>query len=151
MKKCPQCGREYDLTMSFCLDDGSELLYGPADEPKTAILPNDAFRSGDVTAVLRQEDIAPMVSTNSIAVLPFVHLSNQPDDEFFCDGLAEELINALTKIESLKVAARTSAFSFKGTNKNVNEIANALSVNKILEGSVRKASDRVRITVQLVN
>jgi TolB-like protein/Tfp pilus assembly protein PilF len=139
--------------MSFCLDDGSELLYGPAsmDEPATAILAEAAaFRTGgEATAIFKQS--SPAVEPNSIAVLPFAHLSSQPDDEFFCDGLAEELINALTKIESLKVAARTSAFSFKATNKKIGEIAQALGVNKILEGSVRKAGDRVRITVQLIN
>lgn len=151
MKKCPLCGREYDTTMSFCLDDGSELLYGPADEPATAILSEGAAvrAGGDVTAIFTQD--IPAVEPNSIAVLPFAHLSSQPDDEFFCDGLAEELINALTKIESLKVAARTSTFSFKGTNTKVSEIAQALGVNKILEGSVRKAGDQIRITVQLVN
>jgi len=139
--------------MSFCLDDGSELLYGPAsmDEPATAILAGAAaFRAGgDTTAIFKHS--SPSIEANSIAVLPFAHLSSQPDDEFFCDGLAEELINALTKIESLKVAARTSTFSFKGTNTKANEIARALGVNKILEGSVRKAGDRVRITIQLVN
>ena len=88
---------------------------------------------------------------NSIAVLPFAHLSSAPDDEYFCDGLSEELINALAKIEELKVAARTSAFSFKGKNMNVSEIGRTLNVKNVLEGSVRKAGDRLRITVQLVN
>jgi adenylate cyclase len=156
MKKCPQCGREYDNTMMFCLDDGTELLYGPAsmDEPATAILSEAAaFRAGgESTAIFKNSgDPSTAIESNSIAVLPFVHLSSQADDEFFCDGLAEELINALTKIESLKVAARTSTFSFKGTNKKVSEIARALGVSKMLEGSVRRAGDRVRITVQLVN
>jgi non-specific serine/threonine protein kinase len=88
---------------------------------------------------------------NSIAVLPFAHLSSSSDDEYFCDGLAEELINALAKIDGLKVAARTSAFSFKGKNRDVSEIGAALKVKTVLEGSVRKAGDRLRITVQLVN
>ena len=137
MKKCPQCGREYDNTMSFCLDDGSELLYGPA----TTILSEvAAFRSGgDVTAIFKGgNDNHSAAEAHSIAVLPFAHLSSQADDEFFCDGLAEELINALTKVESLKVAARTSTFSFKGTNTKVSEIARTLGVNKIVEGSVSK-------------
>ncbi len=156
MKRCPECRRDYyDDTLLYCLDDGNALLEGPAtaDEPATAILSEAAaFRSGDATAIFnRNDNVLHAVAANSIAVLPFVHLSNQPDDEFFCDGLAEELINALTKIESLKVAARTSAFSFKGTNTKASEIGAALGVTKILEGSVRKAGDHVRITVQLAD
>lgn len=89
--------------------------------------------------------------TISIAVLPFAHMSSAPDDEYFCDGLAEELINALAKIDELKVAARTSAFSFKNKNANVSDIGQTLNVRNVLEGSVRKAGDRLRITVQLVD
>ena len=88
---------------------------------------------------------------NSIAVLPFAHLSSAADDEYFCDGLAEELINALAKVDRLKVAARTSAFSFKGKNANISDIGRTLNVRNILEGSVRKSGERLRITVQLVN
>ena len=87
----------------------------------------------------------------SIAVLPFVNMSGDTDNEYFCDGLAEELLNALTKIGDLKVAARTSAFSFKGKNTNVSEIGHALGVSEIVEGSVRKSGDHLRITVQLIN
>jgi serine/threonine protein kinase/Tfp pilus assembly protein PilF len=87
----------------------------------------------------------------SIAVLPFTNMSNDAENEFFCDGLAEELLNSLAKIEKLKVAARTSAFSFKGKNINVDEIGRALKVVNVLEGSVRKAGNRLRINVQLVN
>ncbi len=83
--------------------------------------------------------------------MPFANLSNDAENEYFCDGLAEELLNALAKIEDLKVAARTSAFSFKGKNVEVSQIGNALSVKTVLEGSVRKSGNRVRITVQLVN
>ena len=86
----------------------------------------------------------------SIAVLPFVNMSGDPENEYFSDGLAEELINVLTKIEGLKVAARTSAFSFKGKNIDVREIGEALGVGNVLEGSVRKSGDRVRITAQLI-
>ena len=87
----------------------------------------------------------------SIAVLPFVNMSADPENEYFCDGLAEELLNALAKIDELRVAARTSAFSFKGKHANVSEIGNALNVSTVLEGSVRKSGNRVRITTQLVN
>jgi serine/threonine protein kinase/TolB-like protein/Tfp pilus assembly protein PilF len=98
------------------------------------------------TAVVARCDPAP-----SIAVLPFVNISNDPDNEYFCDGLAEELLNALAKIDELKVAARTSTFSFKGKNAAVGEIAKVLNVKTILEGSVRKSGNRLRITAQLIN
>jgi serine/threonine protein kinase len=87
----------------------------------------------------------------SIVVLPFVNMSADPEQEYFCDGLAEELINALTQIEDLKVIARTSAFSFKDKNVNVRDIGRELDVGSILEGSVRKAGNRLRITAQLVD
>jgi serine/threonine-protein kinase len=90
-------------------------------------------------------------SGNSIAVLPFANMSADPENEYFCDGLAEELLNALAKIDELKVAARTSAFSFKGRNQNVSEIASTLKVNTVLEGSVRMSGNRIRITAQLIN
>ncbi len=93
----------------------------------------------------------PAKTLPSIAVLPFVNMSSDPDNEYFCDGLAEELINALTKIEQLYVMARTSAFSFKGKNISIGEIARALNVKTVLEGSVRKAGNRLRITAQLIN
>jgi TolB-like protein/Tfp pilus assembly protein PilF len=94
----------------------------------------------------------PMIEPSpSIAVLPFVNMSADPEQEYFCDGLAEELINALTQIMDLKVIARTSAFSFKGKNVNVRDIGRELDVGSILEGSVRKAGNRIRITAQLVN
>jgi len=86
----------------------------------------------------------------SIAVLPFVNMSADPDQEYFCDGMAEEIINALTHVESLKVIARTSTFTFKGKDLKVNEIAKELNVENILEGSVRKAGNKIRITAQLI-
>jgi TolB-like protein len=88
---------------------------------------------------------------NTIAVLPFSSMSADPENEYFCDGLAEELINVLSKIEGLQVTSRTSSFAFKGKNTDVREIAAQLSVQKIIEGSVRKSGNKVRITVQLIN
>ncbi len=87
----------------------------------------------------------------SIAVLPFVDMSSQKDQEYFCDGIAEELINALTQLEGLHVVARTSAFFFKGKDVKIRDIGKELNVKTILEGSVRTAGNRVRITAQLVN
>ncbi len=88
---------------------------------------------------------------NSIAVLPFADLSPQKDQEYFCDGMSEELINSLTRIKNLKVVARTSAFSFKGKEADVRSIGKQLNVNTVLEGSIRKAGNRLRITAQLIN
>jgi TolB-like protein/uncharacterized tellurite resistance protein B-like protein len=87
----------------------------------------------------------------SIAVLPFVNMSPDPDQEYFSDGLSEEILNLLTKIPSLKVIGRTSSFAFKGKNTDLRDIGQALGVKTLLEGSVRKSGDRVRITVQLVD
>jgi adenylate cyclase len=90
-------------------------------------------------------------SRNRLAVLPFVNMSSDADNEYFSDGITEELLNALAKVENLKVTSRTSAFAFKGKNEDIRDIAIQLNVDKILEGSVRKAGNRVRITAQLIN
>jgi TolB-like protein/Flp pilus assembly protein TadD len=87
---------------------------------------------------------------NSIAVLPFVNMSSDPEQEYFSDGISEELLNGLSKIDGLKVAARTSSFSFKGQNQPIGEIASVLGVDHILEGSVRKAGSQIRVTAQLI-
>ncbi len=86
----------------------------------------------------------------SIAVLPFVDMSPQKDQEYFCDGISEEIITSLSHLEKLKVVARTSAFAFKGKQMDVREIGQKLNVNHILEGSIRKAGNRLRITAQLI-
>jgi TolB-like protein len=95
---------------------------------------------------------APLVveETPSIAVLPFVNMSRDEENEYFAEGLAEELLNVLSKVRGLRVASRTSAFSFKGTKVDIPTVAQKLNVATILEGSVRKAGKRVRITAQLV-
>jgi TolB-like protein/Tfp pilus assembly protein PilF len=87
----------------------------------------------------------------SIAVLPFTNLSADKEQEYFCDGMAEEIINALTQIESLRVVARTSAFSFRGKEIDIREIGRKLNVETVMEGSVRKSGNRLRITAQLIN
>jgi serine/threonine protein kinase/tetratricopeptide (TPR) repeat protein len=87
----------------------------------------------------------------SIAILPFKNMSADPEQEYFCEGLAEELINALTQIKELRVVARTSAFSFKGKEIDIREIGRKLDVKTVLEGSVRKSGTRLRITAQLIN
>ena len=123
-------GRGYRFTMAFD---------GPA--PSLVAAPGIAAAA------------APTVATHepqSIAVLPFVNRSHDQEDEYFADGLADELLNVLTKIGGLRVAARSSAFTFKGKEATVAEVGRALNVATVLEGSVRKAGNRLRISVQLV-
>ena len=145
MKRCPTCQHTYaDQTIKFCRYDGTPLTSDLSlESSETLILPT-APQSADILTYSLQ-------NTTSIAVLPFVNISADQENEFFCDGLAEELINVLTKIETLHVAARTSAFSFKGSKVDAREIGRRLNVGTILEGSVRKAGDRLRITAQLIN
>jgi TolB-like protein/Tfp pilus assembly protein PilF len=96
-------------------------------------------------------NIKPGSVKNSIAVLPFVNMSPDPENEYFADGITEEILNALTRVNGLLVTSRTSSFAFKGKNEDVRNIGNQLGVSTVLEGSVRKFGDKVRITVQLIN
>jgi len=98
-----------------------------------------------------ESDKIKLAAPPSIAVLPFVDMSPNKDQEYFCDGIAEELINGLAQLGGLKVAARTSAFQFKQPDRNIPAIGQELGVTTVLEGSVRKAGNRLRITVQLIN
>ena len=91
------------------------------------------------------------VERPSIAVLPFLDMSPQRDQEYFCDGMAEELINALTQVSELRVVSRTSAFQFKGKVDDVRSIGQRLGVGTLVEGSVRKAGERMRIGARLTN
>src|SRR5215831_8699172 len=86
-----------------------------------------------------------------IAILPFANISQNPQDEYFADGMTEELISTLSKIATLKVISRTSVMRYKHTDKSVEEISRELNVGSILEGSVRKAADDLRITVKLID
>ena len=98
-----------------------------------------------------QLEIKTTNSDNSIAVLPFVNLSAEKENEYFSDGMTEELLNALAKVEGLQVTSRTSSFAFKGKNTDIREIGKLLGVKTVLEGSVRKYGNRVRVTAQLIN
>jgi serine/threonine-protein kinase len=93
----------------------------------------------------------PASAPPSIAVLPFSDMSPDGDQEFFCDGISEEIINALNQVEGLRVVARTSAFAFKGRNEDIREIGRSLDVTSVLEGSVRKSGQMLRITAQLIH
>ena len=117
-----------------------------------------ARADGEGATQLRQVGITAIAGSKSdrnkvqsVAVLPFVNMSANQDDEYFCDGLAEELLNALAKIDALKVAARRSAFSFKGKSATLSAIGTTLGVNNVVEGSIRRSGNRVRISVQLIN
>jgi len=112
---------------------------------KTVVEEMEAMRRDTVT------NISTSNRPPSIAVLPFVNMSADPDQEYFCDGMAEEIINALTQIPDLRVIARTSAFFYKGKDVTIRDIGRELDVATILEGSVRKAGNRLRITAQLID
>ncbi len=117
--------------------------------PKTAQETNEApGENGSLTPV---ELASSGAEPNSIAVLPFSDLSEDGDQAYFSDGIAEELLNLLVRVEGLHVASRTSSFAYKGENLSIPEIAAELKVANILEGSVRKDGDRVRITAQLID
>ncbi|MGI9261057.1 MAG: tetratricopeptide repeat protein, partial [Woeseiaceae bacterium] len=96
------------------------------------------------------EDALTAPIDRTIAVMPFIDLSPEGNQEYFSDGLSEELLNLLAKIPDLKVASRTSSFAFKGTDAQISEIAEALSVGHVLEGSVRMSGNRIRVTAQLI-
>ncbi len=106
-------------------------------------------QSPTATSDVKQSE--PDSSDSSIVVLPFANLSANPEDEYFSDGLAEEIICALAQIDGLRVIARTSAFAFKGRNEDIRQIAKILRVHYVLEGSVRRSADRIRVTVQLIH
>jgi TolB-like protein/Tfp pilus assembly protein PilF len=89
--------------------------------------------------------------SNRLAVLPFMNMSTDPENEYFSDGITEEILNAITRVEGLQVTSRTSSFAYKGKNSDIREIGSQLNVDRLLEGSVRKSGNRVRITAQLIN
>jgi serine/threonine protein kinase/Tfp pilus assembly protein PilF len=124
-----------------CLAKQPSVRYQTISEVKGAL--EDVFATKATAAV---EEPQP-----SIAVLPFVNMSGDKEQEYFSDGLAEEIINALTKIPGLKVPARTSSFFFRGKEADIQEISARLHVKTILEGSVRKSGNRIRVTAQLIN
>ena len=129
------------------------LLYQLNTRPTT---PPDrsipAAAAGDVTkpAAAVGEAVIPG-GEPSVAVLPFVNMSDDPANEYFSDGISEELLNVLVKVSGIKVASRTSSFSFKGKDVSIPEIAEQLKVDHVLEGSVRKSGNKVRVTAQLID
>ena len=109
------------------------------------------FRWLDTQTRTQGQEVGPAVQGSaSVAVLPFVNMSPEPEQDYFCDGISEEIINSLTCIAGLKVIARSSAFQFKGTSLDVREVGRRLDADVIIEGSVRKAGDQLRITAQAI-
>jgi serine/threonine protein kinase/Tfp pilus assembly protein PilF len=132
---------DLEMLILKCLEKDRENRYQTAEEFLSAL--------NKVGTVAAETTVVPKWKS-SIAVLPFMDLSPEKDQEYFCDGLAEELINSLTKVEDLRTVARTSAFFFKGKNVGIREIGQELRVEAVLEGSVRKAGNRLRINAQLI-
>jgi TolB-like protein/Flp pilus assembly protein TadD len=196
MKRCPECRRDYhDDTLSYCLADGAELVYGldsdqqvtailheadvAVDNPKrqpigttapTAILPSGAVNSSDrsrrwlfavaslvgLVAICffgyRYLSVSPKgAATNSIAVLPFANATGDKDMEFLADGIAETLINNFTKIPDLKVAARSTAFRFRGREDEPQLIGRELGVGSVLTGRVMQRAEQLSVQVDLID
>ena len=144
----PVTGRKLDraiiafLALALVLVLGERLLLAGRDEPSVDPVAD--------SVTMEQPATSPVPAPKSVAVLPFVPLSSGEDDEFFADGLTEEILNALSQLPELLVTARTSSFAFKGEEKPVPEIGAELGVQHIVEGSVRRAGERLRVTAQLI-
>ena len=142
-----------DTLNAVVREDPDPLQSPAADVVKRCMAkqPSQRFQTmTEVRKALERVSTNPAVSQPSIAVLPFANMSADKENEYFSDGLSEEIINALTRVAGLKVTARTSAFSFRSRDVEIGEIARKLNVEHILEGSVRKAGNRIRITAQLI-
>src|SRR5262249_31129550 len=109
------------------------------------------FRSDTRIVARRDREPAGAAERKSVAVLPFVNLSSDKENEYFSDGMTEELINALANVDGLRVVSRTSAFAFKGKDVDIRQIGEKLNVGAVLEGSVRRDNDSLRISAQLIN
>jgi non-specific serine/threonine protein kinase len=137
---------ELQRILERCLAKVLTERYQTAGELREAV---EKLRK-EVQSASRSGNVRVSQDEASIAVLPFTNMSMDPENEFFADGITEEIINALTQIEDLRVAARTSAFSFKGKHVDLRIVGERLNVKTVLEGSVRKAGSRVRIMAQLI-
>ncbi len=135
------------ITLLFLLGGGIFWRY---DRASSVTAPADASAQAPGSASSAAPDLS-VVSARSIAVLPFENMSGDPANEYFSDGISEEILNVLARVPELSVAARTSSFQFKGEKRDVEQIATQLKVRMVLEGSVRKQGDRVRITAQLID
>jgi len=141
-----QTGRKLDFAIIGIL----LLALGYFAWDKFVSSPSQEAATVEVAQVEEPATETPELNQKSIAVLPFVNMSSDPEQEYFSDGISEEILNALAKVEDLKVAGRTSSFAFKGRNEDLKTIGEALRVAHILEGSVRKSGNKLRITAQLI-
>jgi len=145
----PQTGRKLDRSIIIVLVLAvAFLLYRQVDAPPQTPSPTTVADTASVaeSSNTSEADSGPV----TIAVLPFVNMSSDPEQEYFSDGITEEILNRLARIRELQVAARTSVFSFKGQDQDIRKIAEMLGVSTILEGSVRRDGEQVRITAQLI-
>ena len=129
------------------VDQGEQTVKNIADKVRAFAVRTAGGAAATAARSVPTQTVAPP----SIAILPFADLSQEKDQEYFCDGMADELITALMSLEGVRVASRTSAFQFKGVAEDVGEIGRRLKVNTVLEGSVRRAGSRLRVTVQLTD
>jgi adenylate cyclase len=121
-------------------------------ELKNVVMPIEVFRvAGFGESVIRPMQIKKMMAPDRVAVLPFANISMNPGDDYLADGMTEEMISSVSKMKGLRVIARTSVMRYKGTQKSIAEIGRELNVGSVLEGSVRKAGDKLRISVQFVD
>ncbi len=157
---------DYDQAVIYSIlnESPKPITMQRADVPETILIiidrllqknPDQRYTSTkeileDFDGVTKKDSKSQKDLPSSIAVLPFINLSADPEQEYFCDGISEEIINSLAQLNNLRVIARTSVFSFKGKNIDVREIGKTLNVNTLLEGSVRKSGNRLRIITQLV-
>lgn len=140
------------LVLAVALFAVDKFIWDPARDRALAERAAEQARSeAQAEAAAAAEASAQAAADNSIAVLPFADMSEEGDQQYFSDGIAEELLNALVRVDGLKVASRTSSFAFRGGGLGLQQIAQALNVSHILEGSVRRSGDRVRITAQLID
>ena len=150
----PQTPEELSRLILKCMEKEKERRYQGVDEILSALVTIEFSTPTTGIAAAKVPDTEKILEAGwkkSIAVLPFSNLSPEKDQEYFCDGLSEEIINALSHIRELRVVARTSAFAFKGKEIDIREVGEKLNVDAVLEGSVRKAGERLRITAQLIN
>ena len=144
----PDVPVEVDRVISRALERQPENRFATAAQFAQALVIHTGSTPPQVTPTAITPTATP---SKSVAVLPFVNMSADAENEYFTDGIAEEIINALTRIQNLRVASRTSSFAFKGKNEDISGIGRQLKVGTVLEGSVRKAGDMLRVTAQLVN
>src|SRR5215472_5648821 len=146
---------DFERGLNKAINRLREALGDSAERPSfIETLPKRGYRFiavAEMGAAVEAVSVNASIQQPSIAVLPFANMSSSKDDEYFSDGLAEEILNVLAHIPGLKVAARTSSFAFGGERLDIREIAETLGVRTILEGSVRRVGSRIRVTTQLIN